>query len=360
MWLAFVLGCVDVSLTPIDDCTDPVTTWRDADGDGFGAGEPEASCDPPGGVSLTPGDCDDADPWVRPGQVELCDGVDQDCDGEIDEDAADGVLVHPDADADGFGDPKVTQRVCEVPAGWLEDDGDCDDAEASVRPGADERCNLRDDDCDGAIDEDPVDPVTWWPDLDHDDKGAGEPVAACEQPDGYANNADDCDDTDPSVWEECGGGPVVVTGTCTYPVTSWTDPEPTRPELNLVAMYESDLGHGAGPGTTTVDVRRAGEMVLVLSSYEPVHWVVTASTATDLLEVVLNGYHAQSASVPSGVKVTERSIATTGSWWHCGYQWPASTGGCDERRLVAEAERYSGLALSSFQGCYHGTAWVLE
>ncbi|MFZ5475315.1 MAG: putative metal-binding motif-containing protein [Myxococcota bacterium] len=107
----------------------------DRDGDGYHADQ----------------DCDDEDPRVNPGATEVCDGVDDDCDGTVDE----GVTVtsFADADGDGFGDPSSSVEACEVPAGYVPAASDCDDADAGVYPGAPERCDGRDEDCDGVVDE---------------------------------------------------------------------------------------------------------------------------------------------------------------------------------------------------------------
>lgn len=79
---------------------------------------------------------------------------------------------------------------------------DCDDTDPDVLPGADERCNTIDDDCDGTVDEDDaVDAGTWYPDGDGDGFGVeGEGAVACEPPDGFGTGTEDCDDTDPTAF----------------------------------------------------------------------------------------------------------------------------------------------------------------
>jgi hypothetical protein len=71
---------------------------------------------------------------------------------------------------------------------------DCDDTDDTVHPDADETCDAADQDCDGRIDEDPVDPASWYADADGDGYGAGEPELACAAPGGTVANAEDCDD----------------------------------------------------------------------------------------------------------------------------------------------------------------------
>ena len=210
----------------------------DADGDGVTAGA----------------DCDDADETRYPGADELCDGVDNDCDDIVDEDAVDASTWFPDADGDGFGDDAGAVLACEAPSGAVaaggdcddtdpayrpdavEDDcldpndyncdgsvgyddadgdghpacEDCDDADADVFPGAAEVCDGDDNDCDDAVDEDAVDAVTWYADQDGDRHGdASSPTLACTAPDDHVLDATDCDDTSsavhPGATELCNG-----------------------------------------------------------------------------------------------------------------------------------------------------------
>ncbi|MCB9744079.1 MAG: FG-GAP repeat protein [Alphaproteobacteria bacterium] len=126
--------------------------WVDADGDGYGDPEaPVAVCTVGEGLSLDARDCDDSDAAISPAGAEACDGVDQDCDGVVDEGAPEARTWYADADGDGFGDPDQGTLGCEqAPSGMVADDADCDDGDASVYPGAPELC---DDgvvnDCDG-------------------------------------------------------------------------------------------------------------------------------------------------------------------------------------------------------------------
>ena len=152
---------------------------EDADGDGVPACE----------------DCDDQDPLIGAEGVEVCDGLDNDCDGAIDEDG--DVLMHRDADDDGFGDPDVVGYFCDAEQGWIEDDQDCDDADPDVHPDAFELCNGRDDDCDEDIDEDgTVDGSDYYLDADEDGYGGFESMGqACSPPQGFVSDNTDCDDS---------------------------------------------------------------------------------------------------------------------------------------------------------------------
>ena len=81
---------------------------------------------------------------------ESCDGLDNDCDGTVDEDAEQ--VFWADADRDGFGDSSVVISGCVAPPGYVDNDRDCDDTLAAVRPDAVEVCDGLDNDCDNDTD----------------------------------------------------------------------------------------------------------------------------------------------------------------------------------------------------------------
>ncbi|SFN62022.1 Putative metal-binding motif-containing protein [Algoriphagus ornithinivorans] len=119
----------------------------DQDGDGY---VPFNECGFTGPKGM--GDLDDLDPTVYPGAPEICDGKDNDGDGLIDNT---GTTYYRDADGDGFGDPNQSQQSCTPLEGFVEDNTDCNDNDASVNPGAEEICGDGiDNDCDGLVDED--------------------------------------------------------------------------------------------------------------------------------------------------------------------------------------------------------------
>ena len=120
--------------TGIDDTgIEPV----DADGDGFFAED----------------DCDDSDATINPGADELCDGVDNDCDGTIDYSAVDALVWYGDVDRDGFGDDSRYTLSCVQPPDTTLVGGDCDDDNPDINPGADELCDGVDNDCDASTSE---------------------------------------------------------------------------------------------------------------------------------------------------------------------------------------------------------------
>ena len=146
---------------------------EDLDGDGYYGG-PNSACedshtaspaceDRVNGADGNPGTADDG-VNMNVGKTEApaynaycygndcCDnGIDDDCDGEIDE----GVKTtwYEDADGDGYGNAAVLQEACVQPVGYVDNSDDCDDGDAAVHPGAREVWNRVDDDCDGEIDE---------------------------------------------------------------------------------------------------------------------------------------------------------------------------------------------------------------
>lgn len=127
----------------IDNATTTVPWYPDTDGDRFGdpRAEPVASCQPVADHSILAIDCDDTSAARNPGAVELCNAIDDDCNGLAD------FVVGPndreDDDEDGVPDVACAPGAT----------SDCNDRDPEVHPGAAERCNGRDDDCDGISDE---------------------------------------------------------------------------------------------------------------------------------------------------------------------------------------------------------------
>ncbi len=120
--LALVLaGCL-VNTELYEDLSDGLAVEEgdvDLDGDGW----------------LSEQDCDDDDATVHPEADELCDGVDQDCDGQVDEDALDAATWYQDGDQDGWGGGQGL-ATCDQPSGWVAKGGDCHDDQATAFPGS--------------------------------------------------------------------------------------------------------------------------------------------------------------------------------------------------------------------------------
>ena len=126
-------------LTLLVACDEAVVdVSEDADGDRYSADE----------------DCNDDDRSAFPGASEVCDGVDNNCDGEVDEDVVE--WQYTDADGDAYGDPNSPVASCgEAVEGAVFNNADCDDTNPAVNPQGDETLELCDDldnDCDGAVD----------------------------------------------------------------------------------------------------------------------------------------------------------------------------------------------------------------
>ncbi len=149
---------------------------------------------------VTMPDCDDHDPLTYPSAPELCDGRDNDCNGVVDT-ATTSALWYVDQDHDRFGDSQATPVTsCEPQTGRVPNGADCDDARADVHPGARDGCVGQagaDDDCDLQVDEDTAD-LAFFVDADGDGYGSGTPVLACTLVAGRVTGAGDCDDLDPT------------------------------------------------------------------------------------------------------------------------------------------------------------------
>ena len=235
---------------------DASTWYLDGDGDGYGeSASAEVACNAPVGYSLFDGDCDDTDPSFHPGASEpdctdpndyncdnttafadadsdgfaacedcddnsfainsdaseICNGSDDDCDGQIDEPGASGESPwFLDADGDGYGRSTQTLSACNQPLGYVDNDNDCDDLAPLTYPGAAEICDGTDNNCDTYTDEGNAAPTVWFADFDGDGYGnAALSITACNAPFATVADSTDCDDLDatsyPGATELCDG-----------------------------------------------------------------------------------------------------------------------------------------------------------
>lgn len=161
-------------------------------------------------------DCDDSEAAANPSGTEVCDGLDNDCEGTVDVSATDETTWYADGDSDSYGDPDSSISSCDEPTGYVADSTDCDDTAATVHPGGTEVCDELnvDENCDGTAEADDSIGATQWK-ADDDGDGFGDPsvtVSQCDAPPGYVTTAsgdEDCDDSDPAVnvdaTEACNG-----------------------------------------------------------------------------------------------------------------------------------------------------------
>jgi hypothetical protein len=150
----------------------------DLDGDGFGSPVVTTTdCSQPAGYVADASDCNDLLDSIYPGANEVCDGLDNDCDGfqddgESDTDPSTFTNYYPDNDGDGYGDSTNVTAQCDQPMGYILDGSDCDDTDPSINP-----------------------LMVWYADADGD--GFGDflsPLLQCSEPIGYTTDSSDCDD----------------------------------------------------------------------------------------------------------------------------------------------------------------------
>ncbi len=163
-WVLATLWACDATQSKPDGSTDsascasPIEGFTDADGDGFGdPTAPVSACEAPPSLVDNASDCDDSNAHIHPNAPEVCNGLDDDCDGLLDDedDSVEGLVERTiDADGDGDGDRgAAVVAVCPGP-GWSETATDCDDANPNRAPALTEVCDDAgvDEDCDDTVD----------------------------------------------------------------------------------------------------------------------------------------------------------------------------------------------------------------
>jgi hypothetical protein len=141
------------------------------------------------------GDCDDADAARFPTNPEICDGKDNNCNGQVDEGVS--TTYFKDADADGWGVAGDSRALCTPTKPYTAtQSGDCDDADPARSPSVPETCDGKDNNCNGQTDEGLT--KTYFKDVDKDGWGvAGDSQTLCAAAAPYtATQSGDCDDGD--------------------------------------------------------------------------------------------------------------------------------------------------------------------
>ena len=134
----------------VDEGFTLVTYYLDNDADGFGGTTTVSAVTSPGAnYVLVGGDCNDASAAIYPTAVEICDNLDNNCNGQIDENLT-FLTYYQDLDNDGYGNILMNQTACSTVMGYVLDNTDCNDNNASIHPGAlDIPINGIDEDCSG-------------------------------------------------------------------------------------------------------------------------------------------------------------------------------------------------------------------
>ena len=270
--------------------------YQDLDGDGFGGSTTIQSCTQPSGYVVQGGDCDDSDATINPNAVEVCDGIDNNCDGVVDENPVDGTTWYVDSDSDGYGFIQISVVACSQPDGYVASSDDCDDNNAQVNPGATEIEDGIDNDCDGDIDEgfDESGTVTDQDGNSYDYLTYGTKAWTVENAEmvTYRDGTPIPEVTDATDWQN------LTTGAWSY-----YDNDPTKPRLyNWYAVMGI---HDNDPNTPNKE-------------FAPEGWHVPSDAEWTTLEnhLIDNGYNYDGTTTEN--KIAKAMASTTG--------WVSSTG----------------------------------
>ena len=237
----------------IDDGLVTTDFYLDSDRDGYGAGPAVPGCiAPPGHVAFA-GDCNDNQSSIRPGATEVCDDVDNNCDGTVDEGLR--MRYYRDADGDTYGSTTAFADACTQPDGYVTNQGDCNDNPAAngsrAWTGRPEICDGYDNNCNSLIDEGVT--TRYYRDADGDTYGTPDTYQdACALPSGFVTNQGDCNDNPAAngsrAWtdrpETCDGYDNDCDG-----LTDDSDPSVTGRSLYYPDVDGDGYGNRTNPGT---------------------------------------------------------------------------------------------------------------
>lgn len=289
----------------IDDGLEIFTYYRDNDNDNYGdAASAIDTCQnfAPMGYVDNDLDCDDEDEMFNPEIAEICDGMDNDCNGMID-DGLEIFTYFRDNDNDGFGDPNISVDTCQTTplVGFVANGLDCDDIIAVINPNAPEFCDGIDNNCDGNIDEG-LEIKTFYPDNDNDGYGNPDfPLDTCltNAPLNFTVDNTDCDDTDSSINPGATDNPdnhidEDCDGTDLFKAFKMF-PNPTSGELTIHYDY-------SGPALIQI----IGANAIVLS--EQMVTFENNSTIISLSELAKGIYFVQVINEDSGQRLVEKIV----------------------------------------------------
>jgi len=211
---------------------------------------------------------------------EICDGLDNDCNGQIDNGLAIAGTFYFDGDSDGYGDPAVADTLCGAIGGYVADNTDCEPSDGNSYPGAAEICDNIDNDCDTVVDNGAS--QVFYQDADYDGFGdaTNESTPTCDPPVGYARTDTDCDDTDSTinplakdicedgVDQDCAGGDLAcpnysIQASTISPIVAdaWWDYTVSGDDTGWLYRYVyADNVESPETGQSTIDVRDEFDM----------------------------------------------------------------------------------------------------
>lgn len=265
-----------------------------------------------------------------------------------------------DLDRDGYGSKRLGEKLaCEgaqAPVGYASKDGDCDENDEKVHPGATEICDNKDDDCNGQVDEG-APPVEMWPDRDGDGFFAartGTSKLGCGNVSGYAASGGDCDDLDPKVSpaaievcnekdDDCDGEidervrPVCGLGWCSRysPTCDAADCVPGPPRAETCNSFDDDCDGEDDNGACPAGSSCVQNQCLASGSSDPEPAPAGGSGGTALPGVSGNGGAFVAGSSGTGAAATPPAAPAEKS------------GGCGLSPAAAGSGRSAALSLST-------------